>query len=113
MELVSGVRVSAHVPAVDSNNRQNVVIKRGMSETATCPVWDGITLIPDEITSRRPRARYSYNRLHAVRHEGVADRRWLGQATGRPFLISYSLDRLGAARPSRPEESCRRLSLLW
>ena len=50
MELVSGVRVSAHVPAVDSNNRQNVVIKRGMSETATCAVWDGITLIPDEIT---------------------------------------------------------------
>ena len=50
MELVSGVRVSAHVPAVDSNNRQNVVIKRGMSETATCPVWDGITLVPDEVT---------------------------------------------------------------
>ena len=50
MELVSGVRVSAHVPAVDSNNRQNVVIKRGMSETAVAAVWDGITLIPDEIT---------------------------------------------------------------
>ena len=50
MELVSGVRVSAHVPAVDSNNRQNVVIKRGMSETATCAVWEGISLVPDEVT---------------------------------------------------------------
>ena len=49
MELTSGVRVSAHVP-VPATNRQDVVIKRGMSETATCPVWDGITLIPDEIT---------------------------------------------------------------
>ena len=49
MELVSGVRVSAHVPVPDTN-RQNVVIRRGMSETAVAPVWEGITLIPDEIT---------------------------------------------------------------
>ena len=49
MELTSGVRVSAHVPA-PSTNRQNVVIRRGMSETAVAPVWEGITLIPDEIT---------------------------------------------------------------
>ena len=49
MELTGGVRVSAHVP-VPATNRQNVVIKRGMSESAVCPVWDGITLIPDEIT---------------------------------------------------------------
>ena len=49
MELTSGVRVSAHVPVPDTN-RQNVVIRRGMSETAVVPVWDGIRLIPDEIT---------------------------------------------------------------
>ena len=49
MELASGVRVSAHVPA-PASNRQNVVIKRGMSETAVAPVWEGVTLIPDEIT---------------------------------------------------------------
>ena len=30
MELTSGVRVSAHVP-VPATNRQNVVIRRGMS----------------------------------------------------------------------------------
>ena len=50
MELTSGVRVSAHVPVVDANNRQNVVIRRGMSMTAVAPTWEGVTLIPDEIT---------------------------------------------------------------
>ena len=49
MELVSGVRVSAHVP-IPATNRQNVVIRRGMSETAVAPVWEGILLIPDEVT---------------------------------------------------------------
>ena len=49
MELTGGVRVSAHVPG-PATNRQNVVIKRGMSESAVAPVWEGITLIPDEIT---------------------------------------------------------------
>ena len=49
MELTSGVRVSAHVPA-PSTNRQNVVIRRGVSESAVAPVWEGITLIADEIT---------------------------------------------------------------
>ena len=49
MELTSGVRVSAHVPA-PASNRQNVVIKRGMSTTAVAPVWEGITIIPDEVT---------------------------------------------------------------
>ena len=33
-----------------ATNRQNVVIRRGMSETAVAPVWEGVTLIPDEIT---------------------------------------------------------------
>ena len=49
MELTSGVRVSAHVP-VPATNRQNVVIRRGMSMTAVAPVWEGITIIPDEVT---------------------------------------------------------------
>ena len=52
MELTSGVRVSAHVPA-PSTNRQNVVIKRGMSMTAVAPVWEGITIIPDEVTKAK------------------------------------------------------------
>ena len=49
MELVAGVKVSAHVP-IPATNRQNVVIRRGMSMTAVAPVWEGVTLIPDEIT---------------------------------------------------------------
>ena len=52
MELTSGVRVSAHVPA-PSSNRQNAVIRRGMSMTAVAPVWEGITIIPDEVTKAK------------------------------------------------------------
>ena len=51
MEITSGVRVSAHVPAADgTTHRQNVVIKRGGSESVVAPIWEGVTLIPDEIT---------------------------------------------------------------
>ena len=53
MELTAGVRVSAHVPAATADNRQNVVIRRGMSMTAVAPVWEGITIIPDEVTKAK------------------------------------------------------------
>ena len=49
MELTGGVMVSSHVPNVTSN-KQNVVIRRGMSMTAVAPTWEGVTIIPDEIT---------------------------------------------------------------
>ena len=49
MDISGGVKVSAHVPAAASN-RQNVVIKRGMAMSMTAPVWEGISLVPDEIT---------------------------------------------------------------
>ena len=52
MELTAGVRVSAHVPA-PSTNRQDVVIRRGMSMTAVAPVWEGIQIIPDEVTQAK------------------------------------------------------------
>ena len=52
MELTSGVRVSAHVP-VPASNRQNVVIRRGMSMTAVAPEWEGVTIIPDEVTKAK------------------------------------------------------------
>ena len=52
MELTSGVRVSAHVP-VPATNRQDVVIRRGMSMTAVAPVWEGVTIIPDEVTQAK------------------------------------------------------------
>ena len=52
MELTAGVRVSAHVPA-PATNRQNAVIRRGMSTSAVAPVWMGLTLIPDEVTKAK------------------------------------------------------------
>ena len=52
MELTSGVRVSAHVPA-PSSNRQDAVIRRGMTMTAVAPVWEGVTIIPDEISKAK------------------------------------------------------------
>ena len=50
MELTGGVKVSAHVPAVSNANKQNAVIRRGMRRDMVAPVWEGVTLIPDEIT---------------------------------------------------------------
>ena len=49
MAVTGGVKVSAHVPAV-ANHKQNAVIRLGMRRDAVCPVWEGISLIPDEIT---------------------------------------------------------------
>ena len=43
------VKVSAHVPAVAAT-KQNTVIRLGMRRDMVAPIWDGITLIPDEVT---------------------------------------------------------------
>ena len=45
----AGVKVSAHVPAVASN-KQNNVIRLGSRRDMVSPIWEGVTLIPDEIT---------------------------------------------------------------
>ena len=44
------VKVSAHVPALSSSNKQNGVIRLGMRRDMVSPIWEGITLIPDEVT---------------------------------------------------------------
>ena len=49
MELSGGVRVSAHVPAAASNV-QNNLIRRGMRRDMVAPIWENVSLIPDEIT---------------------------------------------------------------
>lgn len=49
MELTAGVRVSAHVPAVASN-KQNAIVRRGARLDMVAPIWEGVTLIPDEVT---------------------------------------------------------------
>ena len=47
---VGGVRVSAHVPAADNNNRQNQIIRLGLRRDMVAPVWENVALIPDEVT---------------------------------------------------------------
>ena len=50
MQAAGGVRVSAHVPAVSNSNKQNAIVRLGMRRDYVAPVWEGVTLIPDEIT---------------------------------------------------------------
>ena len=47
-----GVRVSAHVPAVASS-KQNALIRLGMRRDYVAPMWEGLTLIPDDITGAK------------------------------------------------------------
>ena len=49
MAITGGVKVSAHVPAV-SGNKQNAIVRRGMRRDYVAPVWQGVSLIPDEIS---------------------------------------------------------------
>ena len=49
MEITGGLKVSSHVPAVASK-RQNAIIRRGSRRDMVAPVWEGITIIPDEVT---------------------------------------------------------------
>ena len=44
--------MSAHVPAV-SASKQNAVIRRGMRSDMVAPAWEGVTLIPDEVTQAK------------------------------------------------------------
>ena len=48
-EITSGIKVSAHVPAVVSK-KQNAVVRLGMRRDMVVPIWSGISLIPDEVT---------------------------------------------------------------
>ena len=43
------VKVSAHVPAL-SGTKQNAIIRLGMRKDMVAPIWQGIQLVPDEIT---------------------------------------------------------------
>ena len=50
MDVTGGVKVSAHVPALSGANKQNAVIRLGMRRDMVAPLWEGVTLIPDEVT---------------------------------------------------------------
>lgn len=45
-----GVRVSAHIPAVASNKQDAIVRVGSRMGEAVAPVWEGVTLIRDEVT---------------------------------------------------------------
>ena len=49
MGSTAGVKVSAHVPVV-ANMKQNSVVRLGMRRDMVAPIWEGITLIADDIT---------------------------------------------------------------
>ena len=49
MSATGGIRVSAHVPFASS--KQEAVIRLGMRRDMIQCVWDGISIIPDEVTS--------------------------------------------------------------
>lgn len=51
--LAGGVRVSAHIPdptTQSSNTMQDTIVRRGMRRDAVAPIWEGVTIIPDEVT---------------------------------------------------------------
>ena len=50
--MMGGVRVSAHVPAVASN-KQNALIRIGNRMDYACAIWQGVSLIVDEITQAK------------------------------------------------------------
>ena len=52
MDITAGVRVSAHVPAV-SGNKQNAVIRRGSNRDMVAPIWEGVEIIPDQVTKAK------------------------------------------------------------
>ena len=67
MDLVSGVRVSAHVPA-PASNKQNAIVRRGNNRDMVAPIWEGVTLIPDEITlAKKGQIVITAVMLHAVK----------------------------------------------
>ena len=68
MELVSGVRVSAHVPAPSNAHKQNVVVRRGSARDMVSPIWEGLTIIPDEISlAKKGQLIITAVMLHAVK----------------------------------------------
>ena len=50
MEIVADVKVSAHVPVVAATKRQLGLIRLGMRRDMVAPMWEGVTIIPDEVT---------------------------------------------------------------
>ena len=67
MDITAGVQVSAHVPAV-SSSKQNAVIRLGGRRDMVAAIWEGVTLIPDEITlAKKGQIQITAIMLHAIK----------------------------------------------
>ena len=61
-EQAGGVRVSDHVPDATNAHKQDVLVRLGSRRDAIAPLWQGITVISDEVT----RASHGEIKLTAV-----------------------------------------------
>ena len=52
MTVTGGVRVSAHVPAVAAT-KQQAIVRLGARRDMVAALWQGVTIIPDEITKAK------------------------------------------------------------
>ena len=73
--VLAGLRVSAHVPDAVAQ-KQFALVRRGTRRDMVAAIWDGVTIIPDEITlSAKGQIKITAVMLHAVkilRVEGFA-----------------------------------------
>ena len=52
MDETGGVRVAAHAPAVN-NKKQQGLVRRGMRRDYAVGIWEGVTIIVDEVTQAK------------------------------------------------------------
>ena len=69
MAVTAGVKVSAHVPApTGANKKQDAVIRLGSRRDMVAAIWEGVTLIPDEITlAANGQIKITAVMLHAIK----------------------------------------------
>ena len=68
MSVTGGVKVSAHVPAATGAHKQECVIRLGSRRDMVSPIWEGIVLLPDELTlADKGQIKITAVMLHAVK----------------------------------------------
>ena len=68
MAVTGGVKVSAHVPAATGAHKQETVVRLGSRRDMVAAIWEGIVLIPDEITlAANGQIKITAVMLHAIK----------------------------------------------
>ena len=70
MEIVSDVKVSAHVPAVGATKKQNNLVRLGLRRDMVAPLWEGVTIIlseSDEALVKKGEILITAILLHAIK----------------------------------------------